>query len=84
MKGIAYAGVLLALIAVAAASKPIADLLFVLSADKASFPSTGTLQLKGVTTTVQFYGAGAKAGVISTPTFANGSAGAGYVASNGE
>lgn len=97
MRPTVFVGVILALIAVAGArdlqqapalapetAKPIADLLFVLSAEKASFPSTSTLQLKGVTSTVQFYGAGAKAGVIATPTFANGSAGAEYVASNGE
>ncbi|KAK9902652.1 hypothetical protein WJX75_001453 [Coccomyxa subellipsoidea] len=99
MKTFASAVVLLALIAASGArelqpnnapapapatSKPIADLVFVLSAEKASFPSSSTLELKGVSTTAQFYGAGARAGLISTPTFANGSAGAEYVASNGE
>lgn len=97
MRPTVLVGAILALIAVAGArdlqqapalapesSKPVADLLFVLSAGKASFPSTSTLQLTGVTSTVQFYGAGAKAGVITTPTFANGTAGAEYVASNGE
>ncbi|EIE22627.1 hypothetical protein COCSUDRAFT_42290 [Coccomyxa subellipsoidea C-169] len=97
MKTLAYAGVLLALFVAAGArdlqqasapapatSKPIADLVFVLSAEKASFPSSSTLQLKEVSSTVQFYGAGARAGLISTPVFSNSSAGAEYVASNGE
>lgn len=67
-----------------ASGAPIADLLFVLSADKATFPTTTTLELTGVTKTVQFYGSGASAGLILTPTFTNNSAGAQYVAADGQ
>ncbi|EIE22631.1 hypothetical protein COCSUDRAFT_53613 [Coccomyxa subellipsoidea C-169] len=97
MRTIACIAVLVALIAAAGArdlppasapapamSKPIADLVFTLSAEKASFPTSTTLQLQGVSSTAQYYGAGAKAGLISTSVFTNGSAGAEYVASNGE
>ncbi|EIE22626.1 hypothetical protein COCSUDRAFT_66316 [Coccomyxa subellipsoidea C-169] len=67
----------------ASSGKPVADLLFVLSADSASFTSPTTLQLEGATSSVQFYGSGARAGVILTPKFLNSSAGATYVAADG-
>jgi len=66
------------------ASKPVADLLFVLSAQKATFTDANTLTLTGVTSTAQFYGSGARAGIIPTSVFVNGTAGASYVSSNGE
>jgi hypothetical protein len=68
----------------AGASKPVADLLFVLSAQKATFTDANTLTLTGVTSTAQFYGSGARAGIIPTTVFVNGTAGGSYVSSNGE
>ncbi|BDA45795.1 hypothetical protein COCOBI_07-5820 [Coccomyxa sp. Obi] len=67
----------------ASSSKPVADLLFIFSADNASFQTSTTLELQGATSTVQFYGAGARAGVILTPNFLNSSLGAPYVAMDG-
>jgi len=68
----------------ASTSKPIADLLFVLSAGKATFTDANTLKLGDVTQTAQFYGSGARAGIIPTSVFANGTAGASYVSADGE
>lgn len=70
-------------LAPASSNKPIADLLFILSADTASFPTSTTLELQGAASTIQFYGAGARAGVILTPNFLNSSLGAPYVAMDG-
>lgn len=67
----------------ATSGKPVADLLFVLSADNASFTSPTTLQFEGATSSVQFYAAGARAGVILTANFLNSTAQAPYVADNG-
>lgn len=63
--------------------KPVADLLFVLSADQATFTTANTLTMHNVSATAQFYGKGARAGVTPTGAFVNGTAGAQYVAANG-
>lgn len=65
-------------------SKPVSDLLFILSADMALFTADNTLVLTNASSTAQFYGKGADAGVIITPDFANSTAGAKYVSSSGQ
>ncbi|CAL5220321.1 g2312 [Coccomyxa viridis] len=64
--------------------KPVADLVFILSANMATFTTTNTLVLNNASSTAQFYGKGARAGVIPTNRFVNDTAGAKYVSSNGQ
>ncbi|CAL5220346.1 g2342 [Coccomyxa viridis] len=62
---------------------PIADMAFILSADKAVFTDATHLELQNASSSAQYYGAGARAGVIPTGTFLNGTLGAPYVAADG-
>jgi len=64
--------------------KPVADLLFILSADMATFTTGSTLVLSNASSTAQFYGKHAHSGIIPTNTFVNDTAGAKYVSSNGQ
>lgn len=97
-KSLLYAGLFLALFALSGArnlqqaSAPApagppadaADLLFVLQASQAQFTDANTLRLSGIPSTVAFYGAGAKAGVLMMPIFTNSTAGAPYVDASGK
>lgn len=80
-KALAAALLLLCITAGAKADdKPTADLLFVLSADQATFTTATSLTMQNVSATAQFYGKGARAGVTPTGAFVNSTAGAQYVA----
>ncbi|EIE19965.1 hypothetical protein COCSUDRAFT_67652 [Coccomyxa subellipsoidea C-169] len=63
---------------------PASDIIFIVSAAKATLASINTLQLANVTSTVQFNGAGARTGIISMPYFMNGTLGGRYVNLQGD
>ncbi|CAK0782904.1 hypothetical protein CVIRNUC_006099 [Coccomyxa viridis] len=65
------------------ASRPVADLLFLVSADQAVFTDAAHLTLQNASSSVQYYGKGARAGVILSSIFFTSSAGTPYVAANG-
>lgn len=67
-----------------AGGQQVADLLFILSADLATFATADTLVLSYCSSTAQFYGKGAHAGVIPTERFMNDTLGSKYVSSNGQ
>ncbi|CAL8466350.1 g5886 [Coccomyxa elongata] len=66
------------------ATAAVADLLFILSAAKATFVTPDSLRFDNISSTIQFYSAGARTGIMAPPFFLNGTLAAPYVNKQGQ